>query len=104
MNEKGRNATTCCDVIKVWDASGRSPGTLNWCAFCGPTMPLDVRGDIAAAEIAFYVPFTVVSLVLTVKHGMTRDAGFAFLFMFGLSKYLLLSRASCNEGADRFHI
>lgn len=49
-------------------------------------MPLDLRGKIAAAEIGFYVPIAIISLVLTIRYGFRRDAGWFFLFFFALSK------------------
>lgn len=45
---------------------------------------LDVRGDIAAAEIGFYVPVAVFTLILTVRYGLSKDAGWLFLFIFSL--------------------
>lgn len=47
-------------------------------------MALDQRGDIAAAQIAFYVPVLVVSFILTLRHGFRREAGWVFLLTFSI--------------------
>jgi len=52
---------------------------------------LDTRGKIAAAEIGFYVPIAVLTLILIIKYAFRRDAGWFFLFLFsigGLSNYM----------------
>ena len=38
-------------------------------------MVLDERGDIAIAEIVLYVPILFLSIVLSLRHGATRKAG-----------------------------
>ncbi|KAF9479734.1 hypothetical protein BDN70DRAFT_858106 [Pholiota conissans] len=43
---------------------------------------LDTRGKIAAAQIAFYVPIAIVSLLLIFRYLFRRDAGWFFLFIF----------------------
>jgi len=45
---------------------------------------LDTRGDISAATIAFYVPVAALTLALTIRYGLRRDAGWIFLFVFSL--------------------
>ena len=53
-----------------------------------PIMPtLNTRGKIAAAEIAFYAPIAVISLVLIFRYAFRRDAGWFFLFIFSASLY-----------------
>ncbi|KLO19997.1 hypothetical protein SCHPADRAFT_816698 [Schizopora paradoxa] len=47
-------------------------------------MGLDQRGDIAIAEIVFYVPILVCALLLTLRHGFGRQAGWIFLFTFSI--------------------
>lgn len=47
---------------------------------------LDTRGKIAAAQIAFYVPIAVVTLLLVFRYVFRRDAGWLFLFIFSGSK------------------
>lgn len=49
-------------------------------------MPLDVRGKIAAAQIAFYVPIAVISLLYFIRYLLSRDAGWLMLLIFALSK------------------
>jgi hypothetical protein len=48
---------------------------------------LDVRGQIAAAQIAFYVPVAVATFALVYRYAFRRDAGWLFLCIFSLSKY-----------------
>jgi len=45
---------------------------------------LDIYGKLAAAEIAFYFPVWVVTTVLVVRHGLRRDAGWVFLWVFSM--------------------
>ncbi|TRM60162.1 hypothetical protein BD626DRAFT_505683 [Schizophyllum amplum] len=45
---------------------------------------LDTRGKIAAAEIAFYVPIAILSLLLVIRYAFRRDSGWHFLFLFAL--------------------
>ncbi|KAJ3749965.1 hypothetical protein DFH05DRAFT_1531596 [Lentinula detonsa] len=45
---------------------------------------LDTRGDIAAAQLAFYVPIAVITFFFTVRHAFEKDAGFFFLFFFSI--------------------
>ncbi|KAJ7596705.1 hypothetical protein C8J56DRAFT_918125 [Mycena floridula] len=47
---------------------------------------LDLRGKIAAAEIAFYAPLTIITAILTFRYGFRRDAGWLFLFIFSLAR------------------
>ncbi len=48
---------------------------------------LDTRGKIAGAEIGFYVPIAVITLLLIFRYVLRRDAGWLFLFAFSSSKY-----------------
>ncbi|TFK36789.1 hypothetical protein BDQ12DRAFT_633010 [Crucibulum laeve] len=45
---------------------------------------LDVRGKIAAAQIAFYVPVAVLTILLVFRYAFRRDAGWFFLLIFAL--------------------
>ncbi|KAJ8520573.1 hypothetical protein ONZ45_g2630 [Pleurotus djamor] len=45
-------------------------------------MPIDERGSIAAAMIAFYVPIAAITLGLMARYALRRDAGWMFLFIF----------------------
>ncbi len=47
-------------------------------------MGLDQRGDIAIAEIVFYIPIFVAALLLTIRHGIGRQAGWIFLLTFSI--------------------
>lgn len=47
-------------------------------------MALDDHGKLAAATIAFYVPYFAIALFLTLRHGFRRDAGWIFLLIFSL--------------------
>lgn len=47
---------------------------------------LDVRGKIAAAQIAFYVPVAIFALFLVHHYGLRRDAGWIFLSLFALTR------------------
>ncbi|KAH8835854.1 hypothetical protein DL96DRAFT_1575832 [Flagelloscypha sp. PMI_526] len=49
-------------------------------------MPLDLRGDIAAAQLAFWVPVAGLCAALVVRYGMRRDAGYLFLMIFALAR------------------
>ncbi|KAL7278464.1 hypothetical protein ACG7TL_007463 [Trametes sanguinea] len=45
---------------------------------------LDVRGDIAVAEIVLYVPILITSIPLVFRHGFTRKAGWIFLVIMAI--------------------
>lgn len=51
---------------------------------------LDTRGKIAGAEIGFYVPIAVITLLLIFRYVLRRDAGWLFLFAFSGSEYSVL--------------
>jgi hypothetical protein len=48
---------------------------------------LDVRGQIAAAQIAFYVPIAAATFALIYRYAFRRDAGWLFLCIFSLGEY-----------------
>ncbi|KAK1234425.1 hypothetical protein PQX77_002373 [Marasmius sp. AFHP31] len=48
--------------------------------------PLSLRGKIAAAQVAFWVPPMIFTLVLIIRHAFRRDAGWFFLFIFSLTR------------------
>lgn len=48
--------------------------------------PLGIHGKIAAAEVAFWVPLAIYTLVLTIRYGFRKDAGWFFLFLFSLTR------------------
>ena len=48
---------------------------------------LDTRGILAAAEIAFYAPIAVLTLILVFRYAFRRDAGWFFLFIFSISDW-----------------
>ncbi|KAF4623483.1 hypothetical protein D9613_002065 [Agrocybe pediades] len=47
---------------------------------------LDTRGDLAAAQIAFYAPIAVITLILIFRYHLRRDAGWLFLFFFSITR------------------
>ncbi|KAJ7630588.1 hypothetical protein FB45DRAFT_915956 [Roridomyces roridus] len=47
---------------------------------------LDIRGDIAAAQLGGYFPIAVVSLVLVIRYALRRDAGWLFILIFSLTR------------------
>ncbi|PPQ88083.1 hypothetical protein CVT25_014381 [Psilocybe cyanescens] len=47
---------------------------------------LDIRGQIAAAQIAFYSPIAIITLILVFKYALRRDAGWFFLFLFSIAR------------------
>ncbi|KIK71400.1 hypothetical protein GYMLUDRAFT_33562 [Collybiopsis luxurians FD-317 M1] len=47
---------------------------------------LDLRGDIAAAQLAFYVPIAAISFFYTVRYTFEKDAGYFFLLFFSLTR------------------
>jgi len=51
-------------------------------------MGLDQRGDIAIAEIVFYIPIFVCALLLTIRHGIGRQAGWIFLLTFSIVRII----------------
>lgn len=55
---------------------------------------LDARGKIAAAELAFYVPIAIVSLLLVIRYAFRRDSGWFFLLWFALGAFPSLRSAS----------
>ncbi|KAF9270559.1 hypothetical protein L218DRAFT_952665 [Marasmius fiardii PR-910] len=48
--------------------------------------PLSIHGKIAAAELAFWVLVAIYTLVLTIRYGFRKDAGWFFLFWFSLTR------------------
>lgn len=54
---------------------------------------LDLRGKIAAAEIAFWVPVFGLSAYLVFRYAFRRDAGWFFLTIFSAGKFLSLRLA-----------
>jgi hypothetical protein len=46
---------------------------------------LDVRGKIAAAQIGFYVPVAVLTIILVFRYAFRRDGGWLMLFIFSSS-------------------
>jgi hypothetical protein len=53
-------------------------------------MPLDTRGKIAAAEIAFYAPFVGLTTWLVIRYAFRRDAGWFWLLIFCLCELMTL--------------
>ncbi|TBU41118.1 hypothetical protein BD309DRAFT_898715 [Dichomitus squalens] len=51
-------------------------------------MKLDQRGDIAIAEIVFYVPILFLSIVLSVRHGATRKAGWILFAVLSIARII----------------
>lgn len=49
-------------------------------------MKLDQRGDIAIAEIVLYVPILLLSIVLVLRHGATRKAGWIFFAILSIGE------------------
>ena len=47
---------------------------------------LDIHGQIAAAQIAFYVPMTAFTIALIYRYAFRRDAGWLFLCIFSLGE------------------
>lgn len=50
---------------------------------------LDATGKIAAAQIAFYTPITVITLILFFRYVFRRDGGWFWLFIFSAGKAFL---------------
>ncbi|KAM5533770.1 hypothetical protein V8D89_012545 [Ganoderma adspersum] len=49
-------------------------------------MKLDQRGDIAIVEIILYIPILFLSIVLVVRHGATRKAGWIFFAILSIAR------------------
>ncbi|KAI1795401.1 hypothetical protein LXA43DRAFT_40844 [Ganoderma leucocontextum] len=49
-------------------------------------MKLDQRGDIAIAEIVLYIPILLLSIVLVVRHGAARKAGWIFFAILSIAR------------------
>ncbi|KAJ7919048.1 hypothetical protein B0H13DRAFT_2230951 [Mycena leptocephala] len=47
---------------------------------------LDTRGIIAAAQLGGYVPIAALSLYLTIRYALRRDAGWLFMFIFSSTR------------------
>ncbi|RDB29693.1 hypothetical protein Hypma_015150 [Hypsizygus marmoreus] len=47
---------------------------------------LDTLGKIAAAQIGFYVPIAVCTIILVFRYAFRRDAGWLFLYIFSLTR------------------
>ena len=50
-------------------------------------MGLDARGDISIVIIIAYIPVFIFSLLLSLRHGFSRDAGWVFLLIFSVGQY-----------------
>ena len=51
---------------------------------------LDARGDISVALVCVYVPISILALILTLRHGFSRQAGWVSLLLFAVgSSYCL---------------
>lgn len=48
---------------------------------------LDQRGDIAVAEIVVYIPILILSVILVIRNGFTRQAGWIYLVILSLSEH-----------------
>ena len=48
---------------------------------------LDDHGKLGAATIPFYVPILIISFVLILRHGFTRDSGWIFIFIFSIGEF-----------------
>lgn len=55
---------------------------------------LDGFGKLAPPVIVFYIPIFIVTLILVLRHGFKRDAGWIFLLIFSISTSL------CTVPAD----
>lgn len=53
-------------------------------------MGLDARGNIAAAEIALYIPVLLIGVFLALRHGFKREAGWVFLVVLSIGVSPLL--------------
>jgi hypothetical protein len=53
---------------------------------------LDTRGIISAVKIVFYTPITLLTLYLVYRYAFRRDAGWLFLSIFSMGKFV----NSCN--------
>lgn len=51
-------------------------------------MGLDARGDIAAAQLAVYIPVLAISVFLVSRHGFGRRAGWLFLLILSISQFI----------------
>ncbi|KIM84628.1 hypothetical protein PILCRDRAFT_818206 [Piloderma croceum F 1598] len=49
---------------------------------------LNDHGKLGAATIPFYVPILIISFVLVLRHGFTRDSGWIFVFIFSIVRIL----------------
>ncbi|KAJ4496223.1 hypothetical protein C8J55DRAFT_553949 [Lentinula edodes] len=58
---------------------------------------LDIRGDITAAQLAFYAPIAIITFFLTVRHTFEKDAGFFFLFFFSIKEDISRVRAEMKK-------
>ncbi len=62
---------------------------------------LDARGIIAVIEICVYIPLLATSILLILKHGAKRSAGWLFFVIFSIGEYslsLLRARTSPTDG------
>ncbi|TFK93049.1 hypothetical protein K466DRAFT_479360 [Polyporus arcularius HHB13444] len=51
-------------------------------------MGLDARGNIAAAEIALYIPVLLIGVFLALRHGFKREAGWVFLVVLSIVRII----------------
>lgn len=57
------------------------------------TGTLDDFGRIAIVVAVLYVPVLILSVILVLRHGFKRDAGWIFLAIFSTSKYIRIGLA-----------
>lgn len=55
-------------------------------------MSLDDHGKLGAAVIPFYLPFLVLSFILSWRHGFGRNTGWVYLLVFSISESQIATR------------
>lgn len=58
---------------------------------------LDQRGDIAVAEIVVYIPILILSVILVIRNGFTRQAGWIYLVILSLIRIVGSCAAIASE-------
>ncbi|KZT06263.1 uncharacterized protein LAESUDRAFT_653709 [Laetiporus sulphureus 93-53] len=74
----------------VSDATATTDSSSKW--------TFDARGDIAIAELVVYVPVLVVALMLVLRHGLARRAGWVFLVILSIIRII---GAATNIASER---
>ncbi|KAH9944722.1 hypothetical protein B0H21DRAFT_694637 [Amylocystis lapponica] len=67
-------------------------------------MALDPRGDISVVEIIIYIPILIIGVLLVMRHGFSRKAGWIFLVILSLMRLVGGITHILSETSDKSSI